>query len=90
MLIDHWWGEPPARIHPVVWMGSYLKRVGRGLPDRRPRAAFVLGSIYWLAGAAVVAGVYGFAGILITKLPLWLNVLLTAMVLKPLTRYECS
>jgi adenosylcobinamide-phosphate synthase len=84
MLIDHWWGEPPARLHPVVWMGSYLKRVGRVLPDRGPKMALALGSIYWLAGAAIVASVYGLAGILITKLPLWLSVLFTAIALKPL------
>jgi adenosylcobinamide-phosphate synthase len=84
MLIDHWWGEPPARLHPVVWMGSYLRRVGRDLPNRAPRAAFLLGTIYWLVGAAIVASVYGFVAMLIAKLPLWLNVPFTAIALKPL------
>ena len=54
LLIDRWCGEPPARIHPVVWMGSYLKHAGRGLPNHGPRMALFLGTIYWLAGAALV------------------------------------
>ena len=84
LLIDRWWGEPPARFHPVVWMGSYLKRAGRGLPDRGPRMAFFLGSLYWLAGAALVAAVYGVAGAEFAKLPPWLDIVLTAVLLKPL------
>jgi adenosylcobinamide-phosphate synthase len=84
LLIDRWWGEPPARLHPVVWMGYYLKRAGRGLPGHGPAAAFLLGSAYWLAGAALVATTYGYAGFMIAKLPLWLNVSLTAVLLKPM------
>lgn len=84
LLIDRWWGEPPARVHPVVWMGNYLKRVGRSLPDRNPGWAFILGAAFWLAGAVLVAAVYGYAGFVFAKLPLWLNISLNAMVLKPL------
>jgi adenosylcobinamide-phosphate synthase len=84
LLIDRWWGEPPARIHPVVWMGYYLKRAGRGLPDHGPRTALFLGTTYWLAGAALVAAVYGFAGAGSAKLPPWLDIVLTAVLLKPL------
>ena len=84
LLIDRCWGEPPARLHPVVWMGHYLKRAGKGLPDRGPKMAFFLGTAYWLAGAAVVAAVYGYAGLVLARLPLWLDVSLTALLLKPL------
>ena len=84
LLIDRWWGEPPVRLHPVVWMGSYLKRVGRGLPDRSPGRAFILGAAFWLVGAVLVAAAYGYAGFVFAKLPLGLNVSLTALVLKPL------
>jgi len=35
LLIDRLWGEPPVRLHPVVWMGNYLgwagKRLQRGV-----------------------------------------------------------
>ena len=84
LLIDHWWGEPPARIHPVVWMGCYLKRAGHGLPDHGPRTALFLGATYWLAGAVLVAALYGFAGAGSAKLPPWLDIVLTAVLLKPL------
>ena len=84
LLIDRWWGEPPARLHPVVWMGNYLKYAGKGLPDRGPTMAFILGTAYWLAGAALVAAAYAYAGILLARLPLWLDLLLTAVLLKPL------
>jgi adenosylcobinamide-phosphate synthase len=84
LLIDRWWGEPPARIHPVVWMGHYLKRAGRDLPDRGPCAAFLLGAALWIVGAAAVAALYGCADAAIGKLPVWLEVILAALLLKPL------
>lgn len=84
LLIDRWWGEPPAPVHPVVWMGYYLKSVGRRVPDRGPAAAFVLGSMYWLAGAALVALAYGYTAVVLAKLPVWLDISLTALLLKPL------
>jgi adenosylcobinamide-phosphate synthase len=84
LLIDRWWGEPPPRIHPVVWMGHYLRRIGRDLPDRGPRMAFFLGTAFWMAGAAVVAALYGYADVLLGKLPVWLEVIVTALLLKPL------
>jgi adenosylcobinamide-phosphate synthase len=84
LLLDRWCAEPPARIHPVVWMGHYLKHAGRSLPNHGPRVALFLGATYWLAGAALVAAVYGFAGAGSAKLPPWLDVVLTAVLLKPL------
>jgi adenosylcobinamide-phosphate synthase len=84
LLIDRWWGEPPARLHPVVWMGHYLKRAGRDLPDRGPRAAFLLGAAFWVCGAGVIAALYGCADVLIGKLPVWLGVIVAALLLKPL------
>jgi adenosylcobinamide-phosphate synthase len=84
LLLDRWWGEPPARLHPVVWMGYYLKRVGRSLPGRTPVLAFALGAVYWLAGAATVAMLYGVAAHEIGKLPGWLALIITTVLLKPL------
>ena len=84
LLIDRWWGEPPARLHPVVWMGNYLKYAGKGLPDRGRAMAFFLGAAYWLAGAALVAAAYAYADVMLARLPLWLDLLLTAVLLKPL------
>ena len=61
LAVDRWLGEPPVRLHPVVWMGNYLGWAGKHLqsvtrqngtsPDFR---AFWLGALVWLAGAAIV------------------------------------
>jgi adenosylcobinamide-phosphate synthase len=84
LLIDRWWGEPPAPIHPVVWMGYYLKRIGRDLPNHTPAMALFCGTLGWLVGAGLVAAVYGLAGLELAMLPRWLDVILTALLLKPL------
>jgi adenosylcobinamide-phosphate synthase len=84
LLIDRWWGEPPLPIHPVVWMGYYLKRIGRDLPNHTPGMALFFGTLGWLVGAGLVAAVYGLAGLELAKLPRWLDVILTALLLKPL------
>jgi adenosylcobinamide-phosphate synthase len=65
-------------------MGNYVKRSGRDLPDRRPRAAFLLGAVLWIAGAVVVAALYGCADVVIGKLPVWIEIIVTALLLKPL------
>jgi adenosylcobinamide-phosphate synthase len=84
MLIDRWPGEPPRGLHPVVWMGCYLSRIGKHLHARRPAAAFILGALAWLAGAALVALAYAYARALLAQCPHWLTLLCTALLLKPL------
>jgi adenosylcobinamide-phosphate synthase len=64
LLIDRWLGEPPARLHPVVWIGRYLGWAGRRLQRiTQPLGctdikAFWLAAFYWCVGAAIVAGVF--------------------------------
>lgn len=53
LLLDFAFGEPPARFHPVVWMGSYLGWFGKRLP-RSPIAGFAGGAAAWLLGAVAV------------------------------------
>lgn len=84
MLIDRWLGEPPRVLHPVVWTGCYLGWIGKHLTAMRPAAAFVLGAIAWLAGAAVIAVAYGYACMLLAECPRWLAILAAALLLKPL------
>ena len=55
LLIDAALGEPPAAWHPVVWMGKFLNRWGRGLPDRTAARAFFGGATAWIVGAALFA-----------------------------------
>ncbi|OQW90048.1 MAG: cobalamin biosynthesis protein CobD [Rhodoferax ferrireducens] len=54
LLIDRLWGEPPVRLHPVVWMGNYLGwaggRLQRGVqvasaaPQLQPSAVLAAGA----------------------------------------------
>jgi adenosylcobinamide-phosphate synthase len=64
LAVDCLWGEPPVRLHPVVWMGNYLNGAGawvqrhtRQLPGESDYKAFWLGALVWIAGAAMVSGV---------------------------------
>ena len=84
MLIDRWLGEPPRELHPGVWMGCYLGWVGKRLSACRPGAAFTLGMMAWLAGAAAVAVACICARALLAEYPRWFEVLAMALLLKPL------
>lgn len=83
-LIDRWWGEPPVAAHPVVWMGRYLEWAGRRLPSLQAPLALTLGTFYWLGGAVVVGLLYTLAGHALKPLPPWVQIMLTAVLLKPL------
>ncbi len=66
LAIDRWLGEPPVAIHPVVWMGRFLKVYGDGVVRCPPAPAFVLGALAWCAGAAVVgAFAWGLQGLVL-------------------------
>lgn len=65
-------------------MGYYLKRIGSNLPNHSRGIALLLGALGWLAGAGLIAAVYGLAGLELAKLPHWLDAVLTALLLKPL------
>ena len=85
-----WWGEPPARVHPVVWMGS-LPAAGRCLAAAAGRARPPVRDFRLLAGAlldcrrghgfgsGVVAA--GDAGV---ALPWWAQALALGVLLKPM------
>lgn len=51
--VDRWLGEPPARWHPVVWIGRALGALGAPWPGAAPRVAFLRGMACWLALAAL-------------------------------------
>ncbi|MFZ3139462.1 adenosylcobinamide-phosphate synthase CbiB [Polaromonas sp.] len=60
LWIDWRWGEPPVAMHPVVWIGHYLKACGQVTVRCRPAPAFVLGAAAWLTGA-LMAGALAWA-----------------------------
>jgi adenosylcobinamide-phosphate synthase len=55
LLLDRCFGEPPARVHPVVWMGRFLALFGERLCALSAQAAFLGGAFAWTLGVAAVA-----------------------------------
>src|SRR5204863_4005284 len=49
LALDLFVGEPPAALHPVVWMGRFYRALRRRAP-RRPAPAFAWGALMALAG----------------------------------------
>jgi adenosylcobinamide-phosphate synthase len=88
VLLDWCFGEPPVRLHPVVWMGHYLRWAGCRLKGRVPRAAFALGAGGWLLGAFLVVLAYWALAGLIAPLPVWAEAPLIALLLKPLFAFR--
>lgn len=100
LLIDLRLGEPPARWHPVVWIGHYLQWAGERIAPRQaplsprlvampppPAAAwrpFLAGALAWLAGALVVWCLANALQSLCLSMPALLALPLMALCLKPL------
>ncbi|MCM2295207.1 adenosylcobinamide-phosphate synthase CbiB [Rhodoferax sp.] len=70
LLIDHVLGEPPARLHPVVWMGNYLSWAGRRVqrvawqPSSMETGAAAVPTpkdvkVFWLAAIYWMVGAVG-------------------------------
>lgn len=95
LAVDRVWGEPPARWHPVVWMGQYLGWAGARIaptPQRfdavPPWRSLVAGALAWVLGAAVVAGLAWLLQAGLGGWPLWLNALALGLLLKPLLAWR--
>ncbi|MES2841547.1 MAG: adenosylcobinamide-phosphate synthase CbiB [Pseudomonadota bacterium] len=94
LLIDRWWGEPPPRWHPVVWMGRGLDAMGRrvapAMGESMPAAArlFVAGALAWITGAAVVVLIALAAAWTVGQGPVWLQALALGVLLKPLLAWR--
>jgi len=91
LSVDRWWGEPRARLHPVVWMGNYLGWAGNWLqrrtlqdPQQRDLKAFWLGAQVWIAGAAMVLVAAWLLQALCLALPWWAAGVLLGLLLKPM------
>ncbi|WP_442909692.1 adenosylcobinamide-phosphate synthase CbiB [Hydrogenophaga sp.] len=94
LLIDRWWGEPPPRWHPVVWMGQGLDAMGRrmapAMGEPAPAAArlFLAGALAWITGAAVVLLIALAAAWAVGQGPAWLQALALGVLLKPLLAWR--
>ena len=91
LAIDRWWGEPRARVHPVVWIGNYLGWVATWVQHgTQPQAAkqdlpaFWRGAVGWCVGAAWVAALAWVLQIALLALPWWAAGIGLGVLLKPL------
>ena len=89
LVIDRWLGEPPARLHPVVWMGNYLNWASKRFqpeasPAIRDLKSFSLAAAFWCAGVAMVLVVACAVQWAAVQLRWYLAVLLLGLALKPM------
>ncbi|NOX61325.1 MAG: cobalamin biosynthesis protein CobD [Chloroflexi bacterium] len=82
LLIDHLFGDPPNRFHPVAWMGRFLAW-GMDRAPREGRARPFLAGAALTLGGALLSGLAGYAWARAAqRLPRPLNWLLQAIALK--------
>jgi len=92
--LDRLFGEPPARLHPVVWMGKALGAIGAPWPRLPPSGQFLCGAAAWIAGGGAVLAVAALTVAMLgrlAQLPPWTllaQVLLLAILLKPLLAWR--
>jgi len=82
LIIDLTLGEPPAVIHPVVWMGKVVSFLTRGRSGRSPAAQFLHGvGVVLVTSIIFVAPVY-FALSYLKGLNLVVYIVVAAVILK--------
>lgn len=95
LAADRLFGEPPARLHPVVWIGWYLGWIGlRVAPAASVMqsgvdlGSLVKGLLAWTLGAAVVVVAMLGLQALLALAPSWLAIVGTGLLLKPLLAWR--
>ena len=89
LVVDRCLGEPPAHLHPVVWMGNYLNWASSRIhpnpsPEVRDLKAFRLARHYWFGGAAMVLIVAWALQWAALQLPWYVAAPLLGLALKPM------
>ena len=89
--VDHVLGEPPARLHPVVWMGNCLNWAAAKVLPQPPKnenavdyPSFLAGAGVWIALVALVLIVTYSLQRAVLQLPAIWAALLLGLLLKPL------
>lgn len=95
LLVDIRWGESPAKLHPVVWMGRFLDHAGRWAAPKvgtsvpaQDHGAWTRGALAWLAGAIGVVGVAWGLQCLLSKWPVWIAAPCLGLLLKPMLSWK--
>lgn len=63
------WGEPPTRLHPVVWIGNYLNWARRRWQGQSALSQWQEGTLNWGVGAGCSFGL----GLAADRLPWWIQ-----------------
>ncbi len=91
LAVDRWLGEPPAPLHPVVWVGRYLDWIGSRLAPRAADAkpldlsGFAMGALGWCVGAMAAFAVASVVQSLAMQwLPVWAMAVVLGLAFKPL------
>ena len=82
-LLFDLFGEPPSRLHPVVWMGRYLEWVRKRNFGGTWRT-FWQGAAYLTFGIFVVTSTAWLAASVLNLFPFWFSIPATALLLKPM------
>src|SRR5579863_6757471 len=94
LTLDGLFGEPPARLHPVVWIGKALGAVGAPWPRLSSWSQFLRGAAAWILGGGVVFAAATLAVMLLHRLPrlppwtLLAQALTLGVLLKPLLAWR--
>lgn len=92
--LDRVLGEPPPRLHPVVWMGKALGAAGAPWSGLSRRAQFLRGAVAWIVGGGVVFAAAALAVAMMRRLPQfppWTSLaqaLMLGVLLKPLLAWR--
>ncbi len=85
LMIDWLVGEPPVKVHPVVWFGWYLQqaeRLNRSIVAKHIRTILLGGSCFCLGATVITITTYGLQFSL-AQLPPIAQISLTGIILKP-------
>lgn len=82
VVLDRVVGEPPARIHPVVWMGSAIQHLTGRAPSGGPKAELLWGALMALSIPSAFAAAGAGVAALIAPHPIS-SVVVLALLLKP-------
>lgn len=92
--VDWCFGEPPTRLHPVVWMGTALGAAGAPWPRLSPRVQLLCGMLAWIIGSGLVIGVAALAAAMTRRLPqlppwtMLAQIVVLGILLKPLLAWR--
>lgn len=83
LALDAVFGEPPSKLHPVVWMGSYITWMKR--QNRLTTwLAFWQGLVLFIIGLVLVILITGIGILVIQRFPFWIKTISIAVLLKPM------